>query len=96
METYYKIELRQIDALRDSEGVWTWNYSYVLADDIIWCETDFTPRRILRKLRDWGYLSPESKGRVRVADEGDFLVEIQEKNSGKPILALFISKTIST
>lgn len=93
-QTYYKIELREIDSFRDSEGTWIWNESYVLADDLICCEADFTPRKILKELRKWGYLSPASKGRVRVVDEGD-LVEIQEKDTEKPILALFISKTIS-
>lgn len=93
MKVYYKLELRVIDALRDSEGVWDWNDSYAIANDIIFCEDAFTPRRILKKLRDWGYLTPKSKGRVRVVDEGD-LIEIQEKNTGKPIFALLVYETI--
>lgn len=96
METYYKIELRRIDALRGPKGAWFWNYSYVLADDIVFHKEAFTPRTILKKLRDWGYLSENSKGRVRVVDEGGFLIEIQEKNTGKPILALYVYETILT
>jgi len=88
-QAYYKVELREIDALRDSEGNWIWNESYVLADDIIFCEAALTPRTILKSLRDWGYLSPASKGRVRVVDEGE-LIEIQEKSTGRPILALLL------
>lgn len=95
MKAYYKFELRVIDALRDSEGVWDWNDSYVIANDIVFCESALTPRRILKKLRDWGYLSPKSKGRVRVVDEGD-LIEIQEKSTGKPIFALLVYETILT
>ena len=91
MERYYKIELRGIDALRSLDGIWTWNSSYVLADDIVFCESALTSRTILRKLRDWGYLSPASKGRVKVVDEGD-CIEIQEKGTEKPILALLIHK----
>lgn len=91
MKTYYKIELREIDALRD-EGGWVWNESFVLADDIFWCAKDFTPRKILKQLREWSYLAPASKGRVRVVNEGD-LVEIQEKDTGRPILALFVQET---
>lgn len=88
-KTYFKFELRAIDAWGDPEGHWVWNTSYVLADDLIFCETELTPRKILKALRDWGYLSKDSKGRVRVVDEGE-LIEIQEKNTGMPILALLL------
>ena len=91
MEKYYKLEIRGIDALKD-EGSWVWNESYVLADDVFWCAADFTPRKILRQLREWDFLAPTSKGRIRVVDEGD-LVEIQEKSTGRPILALLIQET---
>jgi len=88
-QAYYKVELREIDALKNAEGVWTWNESYVLADDIIFCEAALTPRTILKTLRDWGYLSQASEGRVRVVDDGE-LIEIQEKSTGRPVLALLL------
>lgn len=88
-KTYFKFELRAIDAWGEPDGGWTWNNSYVLADDLIFCETELTPRKILKALRDWRFLSPDSKGRVRVVDEGE-LIEIQEKNTGMPILALLL------
>lgn len=92
-EKYYKIEIREIDAWRDEEGLWFWNESFILADDVFWNSEDFTPRKILKQLRNWNFLSPSSKGRVRVVDEGD-LVEVQEKSTGRPILALLVQETI--
>ena len=91
-DRYYKVEVRGIDAWRDELG-WVWNESYVLEDEIYWCAQDLTPRKILRKLREWGYLGAESKGRVRVVDEvtacGGFM-EIQDKGTGRPLLALLV------
>ena len=89
MKRYYRFELREVDAWQDPEGHWIWNESYTLADDLIFHETDFDPRKILKALRNWGYLSPASKGRVRVVDEGD-LIEIQERSTGRPLLALLL------
>ena len=89
MKRYFRFELRAIDAWGDPEGHWVWNNSYVLADDLVFHETELTPRKILKALRNWGYLSQGSKGRVRVVDEGE-LIEIQEKSTGEPILALLL------
>ena len=46
----------------------------------------------LKKLREWGYLTDYSKGRVRVQDD-DSVIEIQDKGTGKPLLALMLTKT---
>ena len=92
MGKYYRLEIRGIDALRDKEGLWSWNDSFILADDIFWNAKDFTPRKILKQLRNWNFLSAASKGQVRVVDEGD-LVEVQEKSTGRPILALLVRET---
>ena len=91
MEHWYKVEIRGIDAVRH-DGNWIWNESYVIEQDIYWHEEGLTPRRILRLLRIWGYLTESSKGRVRVVDEGD-LIEIQDKGTGRPILALLLLET---
>ena len=91
MERWFKTELRSIDAVRH-DGVWVWNESFLLESDIYWHEEVLTPRRILRQLRKWGYLTESSKGKLRVVDEGD-LIEIQEKNTGRPLLALFLQET---
>lgn len=92
MERWYKAEIRSIDAVRH-DGDWTWNESYLLEGDIYWHEEGLTPRRILRQLRIWGYLAESSKGRVRVVNEGD-LIEIQHKNTGRPLLALLLLGTV--
>lgn len=91
MEHWYKVEIRGIDAVKH-DGNWSWNESYVLEQDIYWHEEGLTPRRILRQLRIWNYLSEASKGKLRVVDEGD-IIEIQDKNTGRPILALLLLET---
>ena len=85
----YMAELRITDALKDSRYGWVWNESYVLADGLVFYETELTPRKILRKLRKLGYLTQASKGRVRVESYGE-LIEIQEKNTGRPIFAVLL------
>ena len=92
MERWFDVEIRGIDAVKN-EGFWMWNESWLIEGDILWHEEALTPRRILRQLRKWGYLTESSKGRVRVVDEGD-LIEIQEKNTGRPILALLLLGTV--
>lgn len=88
---YIKTELRGIDAWRDEDGGWTWNDSWVIEDGIYILESELTPRKILRYLRQWGYLTESSKGRVQVVNDGD-IIEILDKNTGEPLLALFIVK----
>lgn len=92
MERYYKVEIRGIDAVRH-EGLWTWNESYALDGDIYWHEDELTPRKILHQLRKWNYLTEASKGRVRVTAEDD-IIEIQEKNTGRPLMALLLLETV--
>src|SRR5690606_16382588 len=89
---WYKMELRSVDAIKDG-GFWIWNESYVLESDIYWPEQELTPRKILKHLRKLGYLAEASKGKVRVADEGE-IIEIQEARTGRPLLALLIQKAI--
>ena len=88
MERWYKAEIRGIDAVRH-DGDWVWNESFLLEGDIYWHQEGLTPRRILRQLRIWEYLTDASKGKLRVVFEGD-VIEIQDKNTGRPIMALLL------
>lgn len=72
-----------IDAWRDQNG-WTWNNQFKLQD---YAGPDFTARKFTRYMRAEGYLSEQSRGRVRVVD-GEYCLEIQDKNTGEPIFAL--------
>ena len=84
---YYKAELRSIDAWHDIDGGWTWNASYMLEDGIFLHDSQLTTRRILHHLRNMGYLSAASKGKVTVCHEWP-LLEIQDRKTGEPLLAL--------
>jgi hypothetical protein len=89
--TLYKAELRSIDAWRDPDSGWIWNDSFFLEDGIYMEENQITSRKLLRNLRKWGYLSDYSKGRVRMVDYCS-IIEIQLKNTGEPLLALFMDE----
>ena len=82
-ENFYR--LLSIDAWRCDEG-WTWNAWYPLEEDIYIAPEAATPRRVFRMLRN-GYLSEQSKGGVRLDDDGYNLV-IEDRNTGEPIFAL--------
>lgn len=94
MSSTHIFELRSIDAWREREGGWTWNDSFKLEGGICFDTAALKPRTILKKLREWGYLTDHSKGRVRVQDD-DSVIEIQDKGTGKPLLALMLTKTIN-
>jgi hypothetical protein len=58
-----KYIIRNIDAWKEAEGGWTVNQSWNVGELEI-ADSDFTPRKVLKLLRDEGYLSDGSKGRV--------------------------------
>ena len=79
------ISILSIDAWRDMGG-WTWNNWFKTGTcDITVC--DKTPRQLFRFLREEGYLSEGSKGKIALEDDQYNLV-IVEKNTRKPIFAL--------
>lgn len=87
-ESYYEVEIRSVEAWRTQEG-WEWNQTF-FEDRLIMAESVLaSSRKLLAALREEGFLSEWSKGRVRVFDEGD-LIEIQDKNTDEPIFALFL------
>ena len=53
----------------------------------MWDESELTTRKILAKLRDWGYLSDESKGLLAVYDDGYNYV-VYRRGTYEPLLAL--------
>ena len=90
MEDFYKVKLLSIDAWRDEYG-WYWYDLHTLESDIVIGEDAFTPRQILKALREWDYLTELSKGRLEVdidhcVEEG--LAVILLHNTKEPILAL--------
>lgn len=92
-ETIYCFELRSIDAWREPGGCWTWNDSFKLEEGICLTEKGMTSRYILKMLRRDGRLTNHSKGRVRVYDDQDGVIEIQDKGTGRPLLALILNNT---
>ena len=84
-----------IDAWRSPDG-WTWNDSRTLreytAAEIKHVIEGDNPRRIFRFLRDAGYLTRESAGRVRLDVSGsdpDYLT-IEARHTGEPLIALIV------
>ena len=86
-ERYYQFNVIDVDALHDGEG-WYWDDMRQLEAGVVFTESSLTPDKILKKLREWGYLSEHSKGRVYVDMSCDGCIEICGKSDHKPLLAL--------
>lgn len=93
MPSYHIFDLVSIDAWAESEGGWRWNDAHRLEEGIVFGEEMLTPRKILKALREWGYLSEASKGRVRFVGAWP-TIEIQNKSNGEPLLALQLTKSV--
>ena len=87
-EQYIQFNAIYIDAWRDADGGWSWNDMSQMEAGIVFRADRLTPRLIARKFREWGWLSKESAGKIRVDMSCDECIEIQDKNTGRPIYAL--------
>lgn len=84
---YLKTKLLSVEAWRDYDG-WFWNNWYTLEEGIYWDDTlPMTPRRILKALRDWGYLTKDSAGKLYIDDDG-YNYTVCHRGNHEPILAL--------
>ena len=76
-----------IDALREPFGNWCWNdtchLNYIVLD-----EKNISPRYIFKLLRDMGYLSEYSKGKVSLVEFDERNLEIQNRKTLEPLFAL--------
>ena len=84
-----KYRLVSIDAWRDFDGGWTWNQWYNVEDGV-YLGNDITARRLLKFMRQSGWLTHASKGRVRIDWHNEMcepFIEILDKNTGEPLLA---------
>lgn len=87
-----KANIVSIDAWNGPDG-WTWNNSFQLSDveskDI---DKLKTPRKVCAYLRKLGYLKAESAGKVQVDYSGSDpdCIEIKDKSSGEPVLAIWV------
>lgn len=77
--------LLSIDAWREREG-WTWNNWHRLAYVPV-TVADMPPRALLAWLRQSGYLSARSAGRVAVEDDG-YNVVILARGTREPLFAV--------
>lgn len=84
-----KFKLVSIRAWRDCDGGWQWN-NWFTVEDGIYLGNDITARRLLKFMRQSGWLTNASKGRVRIDwhnEMCDPFIEILDKNTGEPLLA---------
>ena len=80
-ETY---KVLSIDAWREPEG-WTWNQWYLVGT--VELETLDSPRKVLSAMRNAGYLSDDSKGRVYL-DDDQYNIVVCDRNNGRPLFAI--------
>ena len=83
---YTKFNLLSIDAWNCDDG-WEWNNWCIVERDIVFADSEITPRKVFKALRKWGFLSDESKGRVSMVDDG-YNIVIQNKDTFEPVFAL--------
>jgi len=84
-----KFRLLSIDAWRQPEG-WNWNNWFKLQEGIELTEAQLKPRAVFRWLRDKGYLSDASKGKVMLDDlpTDRYHLTICDRNTGEPLFCL--------
>lgn len=81
------IRILSIEAWRNPLG-WDWNSWRRIGEiDRVTLDTLTTNRRVLRWMRDEGYLTHYSKGRVTVEDDQYNLV-VLDKNTREPLFAI--------
>jgi hypothetical protein len=80
--------VRSADAWRDREGGWTWNQSFSAGD--VELPYHASTKEILNAMREQGFLSEKSRGRVRVENLGvtPETYEVQDKNTGEPLFSI--------
>ena len=80
-----KCKVLSIDAWRDADG-WFWNAWYSTNGEIEIDEKE-TNRSILRKMREGGWLTEFSKGKVTIEDDQYNLV-VLNKSTQQPLFAI--------
>ena len=84
-----KYRLVYIEAWRDCDGGWDWNDWYTVEDGV-YLGNGITARRLLKFMRQSGWLTEKSKGRVRIDWHNEMMnpmIEILDKNTGEPLFA---------
>jgi len=84
-----KFRLVSIDAWRNEFGGWTWNNSFTVEDGV-YLGNDITARRLLKFMRQSGWLTEKSKGRVSIDWHSAMMkpmIEILDKNTSEPLFA---------
>ena len=81
-----KARILSIDAWRDNDG-WTWNNWFNVGTFEAPESTLDSPRKLLAYMREAGYLSDASKGRVSIEDD-QYNVVICDRNTSEPLFAI--------
>ena len=79
-----KYRVLSIDAWRESEGGWEWNNWFHVGDIDSLPESN---RAILKLMRDEGFLTEYSKGRVYV-DDDQYNIVICDRSNHMPLFAI--------
>jgi hypothetical protein len=80
-----ELNILSIDAWNSPEG-WDWNAWYEIATIPPDC-LNYSPRKLLKTLRDMGILSPQSVGKMAIIDDEYNLVIIDRRNK-EPLIAI--------
>tara|TARA_R110000822_G_scaffold84959_5_gene199253 strand:+ start:420 stop:683 length:264 start_codon:yes stop_codon:yes gene_type:complete len=78
------LKVLSIDAWREGSS-WQWNQWFNVGTIDI--DINASNRQILKTMRDQGYLSDQSKGRVSI-DDDEYNIVICDRNNNEPIFAI--------
>lgn len=85
-ETEKTVRVLSIDAWRNMAGGWSWNDWHAVGE-VPLSVCDYKPRKLLRYMRDAGFLRADSAGKGAIEDDGHNIV-IMERGNRKPVFAL--------
>lgn len=76
----------RIDAWRDADGGWSWNQWWNVGS-VDASVVDMKPRAMLRAMREAGFLSADSCGRIAIDDDG-YNIVILARSTLEPLFAI--------
>lgn len=94
LHKFYPIEVRSIDAWAEPEGGWSYNQTFKILgfDEKNYLHEEITHRKILEFMREKGFLTDYSKGKVYVNSDIWPHIEIGGKTDGQPWFEIYLDE----
>ena len=88
IDTYHVSSIEPWRAHADGTSYWEWNNIYSIGFvDLNISKGELNPRKLFKILRDLDILTDDSKGRIRLYDDGTSLA-VHDRITAKPLIAI--------